>query len=163
RLVNDPRRVLGWHAWFSELPNSVYNFAYKPAAMADVNALIELLGKIETERVVVELSPRERGWFTEGKKNRAATPVYLRVDSQKYLDQWFKDLDSDGRKKFGVTECPKAGPPTMTLFVGDSTIDLDKLVLPPRVTLASGMSKRDRDDPALAERIRRIETFAADY
>ena len=32
RLVNDPRRVLGWHAWFSELPNSVYNFAYKPAA-----------------------------------------------------------------------------------------------------------------------------------
>ena len=77
RLVNDPRRVLGWHAWFSELPNSVYNFAYKPASADFTNSsrVVPWSGKVATPALMVTHCGTPGNWqLSTSRRNFSATP-----------------------------------------------------------------------------------------
>src|SRR6266542_23575 len=65
-LLNDPRRVAGWHPWFSELPNNAYWFAYRAKSIDDVNQLIAIFAKLKSDEVVLELSPLDGGQRVRG-------------------------------------------------------------------------------------------------
>jgi hypothetical protein len=166
-LMNDPRRIRAWWPWFSEAPNDVYYFAYQARSMDDVNQLIALLAEIKSDQVVVALSPQGGGQQLTRDGPRMPAPVELCMVSQKEADDWFNHLGTAGRKKFGVTTRPIVQPPTMTLYLGDPMLDLTRLVLPPRVTLKSGVSPRDQNDakhdPALAQQIEQIDLIVVDY
>lgn len=164
-LMNDARRAVGYHPWFSELPNHSYFFGYRADTMDDVNRLVELLGRVKGSRPAVEISPLA-GDDTGADKKHGPIAAQLWVNSQPLLDRWFDSLTPAGRVKFNATERPVAPPPVLTIYAGHPAIDLAKLVVPDQVTLASGVSVRDRQDAgrdeALAKRVATAEQFVAE-
>lgn len=160
-LVNDPARVRGYHPWFSQLPNAGRFFDFDVKSMDDVNRLVALLGEVKAAGPVLEISPLAGA---DGPENKGpSTGAHLSITSQAELDRWFDRLTEEEKKKFRTAERPIAPPPTLTIYAGHAAIDLAKLRVPARVTLASGVTIRDRQDAGkdagLKQRIAQVEAF----
>jgi hypothetical protein len=139
-VVNDASRTDGWNAWFSEWPNDVNRYGYKIDGPADVNRLLAALAAIETELVVLRLCPLKEptvlGWVTRLPEGNATAAIFSLGD-QARIDAWYANV----RKPFGkldFLDVPVAVPPTLTIFVGNATIDLDALEIPERVVVEQG-------------------------
>jgi hypothetical protein len=139
-LVNDSHRTNGWNDWFTEWCNDVNHYAYEVTSAEEINKLIEKLAAIKSDVKEVRLSylkePQGLGWVTHlpaGNK----TPVLLSIGDQTQVDQWFSCV----RKPFGQIEftgTPIAVPPTLTIFVQNELVDLDKLSIPKGVQVLAG-------------------------
>ncbi|MEX2186296.1 MAG: hypothetical protein WD875_05865 [Pirellulales bacterium] len=139
-LVNDSARTAGWNSWFSEWPNDVNQYAFEVKSTDDVNRLIKKLAAIKTDLRQIRLSylkePNGLGWVTKAPEQNAI-PVIFSVGDQSRIDAWFKHV----RKPFGVMEftaTPVAVPPTLTIFVQNEVVDLDRLEIPKDIDVSSG-------------------------
>jgi hypothetical protein len=159
-VLNDPIRTVGWNFWFSECPNDVHQYAFVAKSTDDLNRLLKNLAAVDAKGKTVILSLGKEfpvGNFAYLKKGNNAAAV-LAFGNQGIIDQWYVHLkDGDpGVKIFGVhkyTEPPKAMSPTLTIYVENPAVKLDKLVVPAEVTLSVTITKEERearkDDPLL--------------
>jgi hypothetical protein len=168
-LLNDPLRAAGWNPWFSEWPNDVNHYEFKPRTTKEVNHLVALLAAIKADRVCLILSPEQEprglGFTTRLQPSNGVAAVFA-IGRQKRIDEWYQHLDetSPGVRKFGVhtfTEPPKAMPPTLTVYVGNPIIDLQALQVPAIVQVTSTKLSADDTDPARQSRSKAIEEFIA--
>lgn len=139
-IVNDPVRTTGWNDWFSEWPNDVNQYALEAQSVEDVNRLIAKLAAVKSDLKVIRLcamkEPGGFGWLTSLPEGNQI-PVMFSIGDQTRLDQWYAHV----RKPFGVMEfeaCPIAVPPTLTLFVQNPIIDLQRLVIPKEIRVREG-------------------------
>src|SRR6476620_2244412 len=139
-VINDETRSSGWNDWFSEWPNDVNHYGFEVASTADVNRLIKKLASIKSDLIQVRLShmkePEGLGWVTHLPKDNNIAVIFS-IGDQSQIDEWYKHV----RKPFGVMEfvaVPIAVPPTLTIFVQNELIDLDKLSIPKGITVESG-------------------------
>jgi hypothetical protein len=139
-IVNDPVRTTGWNDWFSEWPNDVNQYALEAQTLEDVNRLIAKLASVESDLKEIRLcamkEPAGLGWVTSIPQGNEI-PVMLTIGDQSRVDQWYARV----RKPFGQIEfedCPVAVPPTLTLFVQNPLIDLEKLQIPQGITVKEG-------------------------
>lgn len=139
-IVNDPVRTTGWNDWFSEWPNDVNQYALEAQSVEDVNRLIAKLAAVKSDLKEIRLcamkEPSGFGWLTSVPKGNQI-PVMFSIGDQTRLDQWYAHV----RKPFGVMEfeaCPIAVPPTLTLFVQNPIIDLQRIVIPKELRVLEG-------------------------
>lgn len=139
-IVNDPVRTKGWNDWFSEWPNDVNQYALEAQSVEDVNRLIAKLAAVKSDLKEIRLcamkEPSGFGWLTSVPKGNQI-PVMFSIGDQTRLDQWYAHV----RKPFGFMEfeaCPIAVPPTLTLFVQNPIIDLQRLVIPKEIRVLEG-------------------------
>lgn len=159
-LVNDPLRTVGWNGWFSECPNDVYHYAFAAKSTDDLNGLIKRLAATKAKGATVALSLGKEypAGVLDVLKPGNGIPAVLGFGNQVRLNQWYghlRDIEP-GVKKFGVhryTEPPTALAPTLTIYVENAAVDLEKLVIPAEVALVASVSKDDqakrKDDEAL--------------
>lgn len=170
-LLNDPVRTDGWNPWFSEWPNDVNHYGFKPGTSNDVKRIVGKLAGIRAEGVRIELHPgKEPGplGFTTVLPKGNGTAAVFSVGSQDVIDQWYRGLEktASGERSFGVhqfTECPRALAPTLKLFAGNEAIDLEELDIPDGIEVSTSMSdayrEEHRDDPV----IKTIDDFIAGH
>lgn len=134
-LLNLPARQSGWNDWFSEWPNDVCHYEFAAKNTAELNAILEQFAQIDADlhvHLALGKEPRGFGWVSQIKEGNN-TPLVYSQGNQERINQWYKQL---GGRKFGVMEfmaCPVAVPPTITLFVQNDAVELDKLVIPAAV------------------------------
>jgi hypothetical protein len=164
-LANDPVRAAGWNPWFSEWPNDVNHYEFKPQSSQDVNRLLTRLAAIQAPQVCLILSPepepRGLGFTTVLGRSNGVAAVFA-LGSQRRIDEWYQRLAESvtGERQFGVhklTAPPKALPPTLTLYVGQPVVDLQTLAVPARIEVTTNRSAQRADAPTEA----RIEAIAA--
>lgn len=138
-MINDPVRTTGWNSWFSEWPNDVNHYAMEIQSTNDLNRLIEKLSNVKSEIREIHLShqkePRGLGWVTQ-LPARNQIPVMFSIGNQHQINEWYKHV----RKPFGMLEftaAPVAVPPTLTIFVQNPNIDLDRLVIPSAISVTA--------------------------
>lgn len=139
-IVNDPVRTTGWNDWFSEWPNDVNQYALEAQSVEDVNRLIAKLAAVKSDLKEIRLcamkEPVGFGWVTSVPEGNQI-PVMFSIGDQTRLDQWYANV----RRPFGQIEfeaCPVAVPPTLTLFVQNPIIDLERLVIPKEIRVLEG-------------------------
>lgn len=139
-LVNDESRTSGWNSWFTEWPNDINHYAYEIKSTEDLNRLISKLAAIQTDLRQIRLSYRKEpsglGFVTKLPEGNGI-PVLFSLGHQSTIDQWFERT----RQPFGVLEftgTPVAVPPTLTLFVQNEAIDLEKLKIPDDISITIG-------------------------
>jgi hypothetical protein len=139
-IVNDPTRASGWNSWFSEWPNDVQQYAFEIKGTDDLNRLIEKLAATKSDARQIRLShlsePSGLGWVTQLPKGNGIAVIFS-IGDQTRIDDWYKTV----RKPFGVMEfnaAPVAVPPTLTIFVQNKNVDLEKLTIPEGITVTSG-------------------------
>jgi len=170
-LLNDPLRTDGWNSWFSGNPNDINEYKLRLRDHDDLELIIQKLTKIRADRFNIWLSPgdepRSLMWGNElGEGNNIA--AVFSIGSQKIKDQWFERLpvEEPGVRKFGVhryTECPKARPPSLTLYVGHDLIDLDTLEIPLKIDLSAGVSDYYREHNEDNRELKAIDAFIAEH
>lgn len=169
-LVNDPLRTEGWNPWFSELPNDVDHYAMKARTTEEVQHLIDLLARIKTKSVRLQLDPGKEpsGVGTARFLEDNGIAVMFLIGSQKMINEWFKRLPETepGVRKFGVhqyKEPLEALSPTLTLYVANEAIDLGRLKVPVNFLVEPGFSeayrKQHKDDAMIA----RIDRYVAEH
>lgn len=139
-LVNASSRTSGWNSFFSEWPNDVNQYAFEVKSTDDVNLLIKKLAVIKCDLRQIRLSylkePNTLGWVTRVPEGNRI-PVIFSIGDQTRIDEWFKHV----RKPFGrmeFTATPVAVPPTLTIFVQNESIELDKLEIPDGIEVLAG-------------------------
>lgn len=139
-IVNDPMRTSGWNSWFTEWPNDVNQYAFEVRTIDDVNRLITKLASIKSDVRQIRLShlkePHGLGWVTRLPEGNNIAVIFS-IGDQSRIDEWYKAV----RKPFGVMEftaAPIAVPPSLTIFVQNESIHLDKLRIPEGIQVASG-------------------------
>lgn len=169
-LINDPLRTKGWNPWFSEWPNDVNHYAFMVTNSSDVNRLIRKLADIEAGKRVIlldpEQEPRSLGFTTVLPENNGVG-VLFSIGSQQRIDEWFQHLPEvePGVRKFGVhrfKEPPAATPPTLTLHVSHTAIDLKKLEIPSSIEVAAIIPPVQSDGQPPPQ-LREIESFVAKH
>lgn len=140
-IVNDPARTDGWNPWFTEWPNDVNHYAFRFENADDINRLIKKLAAVESKLRAIHLSPakelRHIGWVTSLPEGNG-TAVVFSIGDQRRVNQWHARLAG---RKFGVMtfkSVPVAVPPTLTIYVGNDAVDLDKLTIPDDIEVAMG-------------------------
>lgn len=158
-VVNDAARTFGLNPYFSEWPNDVKHYGFEIASADDLNRLVKKLADVMAELKQIRLcpmkEPRGLGWVTSLPEGNNAAVIFSLGD-QKRIDQWYGTV----RKPFGQMEflaAPVAVPPTLTIFVQNEAIDLDKLEIPEGITVEAGCTpgafhrsntKHERDQAA---------------
>ena len=168
-LVNDPLRADGWLPWFSECPNDVTFYEFNVKTTNDVNRLVVKLVAINAPLTKVLLYPAEEPRalaFTTRLKEGNNTAAVFSIGDQQRLNQWYEHLREaePGVRAFGVhryKEPPKAQPPTLALYVGNTAIDLASLIIPPTVDVSAVVSDADRAEGKRAALIKAIDDFVA--
>ena len=145
QLVNHPLRTRGWNDWFTEWPNDVNHYAIEVNSTAEVNRLVAQLTNIQGPVRQIKLAPmaepRGLGWVTalpEGNN----IPVVFSIGDQQRVNEWYRRL---GGRKFGVIEfeaAPVAVPPTLTIFVQNESIDVNRLEIPADIEVSAGYCPR---------------------
>jgi hypothetical protein len=136
-LVNDSHRTTGWNDFFSSWCNDVNYYAFAVKSTDEINMLLEKLAAVKCDVKEVRLSyhkePRGLGWTTQLPEGNNAA-VLFSIGNQSEVDRWFARTPNPfGQIKFKA--CPVAVPPTLTLFVQNEVVDLDKLKIPAGVTV----------------------------
>ena len=148
KLLKHETRGTGWNDWFSEWPNDVDHYEFQVTSIDEVNDVINQFAKIEvaegSPRPEIHLcpaaSPKGFGWVSKFPNDRKL-PMIFAIGDQERMDQWYKSFIEPRGGTFGVMrfeEVPVAVPPTLTLFVGEPVIDLEKLNIPESVVVREG-------------------------
>lgn len=131
-LINDASRTTGWNSWFSGWPNDVNQYAFEINSTDDLNRLIERLASVKSDLRQIRLShlkePNGLGWVTRVPEGNGIAVIFS-IGDQARIDEWYTHV----RKPFGVMEftaTPVAVPPTLTVFVQNTVVDLDELTVP---------------------------------
>ena len=139
-IVNDPARTTGWNSWFSEWPNDVNQYALQVGSSDDINRLIQKLAAVGSELKQIRLSylkePRGLGWVTQLDEGNNI-PLIFSIGDQAVINQWYGRV----RKPFGVMEftaAPVAVPPTLTIFVQNTAVNLIDLKIPDGIEVIAG-------------------------
>lgn len=139
-LVNDPSRTSGWNSSFSEWPNDVNQYSLEIKSTEKLNRLIIKLSAIKTKVRQIHLSyqkePAGLGWVTRLPEGNGI-PVIFSIGDQSQIDAWYMNV----RQQFGVmkfTKASEAVPPTLTIFVQNRSVDLDKLKIPKGIDVSIG-------------------------
>lgn len=139
-IINHPRRTTGWNDWFTEWPSDVKHYALEVESTAEINDLLKKLaaveGKIRAVRLSFDEEPGALGWVTRVDKG-SRIPVMFSVGNQQQVDRWYAHV----RKPFGQLEfadTPVAVPPTLTIYAGNKTVDLEKLEIPDGLEVSRG-------------------------
>ena len=126
---------------FSEWSNDVSHYAFDITETADLNRLIEKLASIKSELRQIRLSPtaepRGLGWVTSLPEGNKIAALFS-IGDQEQVNQWYRGFPG---AKFGVmtfTDVPVAVPPTLTIYVANEKVDLDKLEIPNGVEVVVG-------------------------
>lgn len=131
-LINHPRRTTGWSPWFTEWPNDVHHYALEAKTTEEINDLLITLAAVDTPvrqvRLSYEKEPASIGWVTRlPEKNNI--PVMFSIGNQEQVNQWHARTGSPiGKIEFADT--PVAVVPTLTIYVRNKVVDLEKLELP---------------------------------
>jgi hypothetical protein len=170
-LVNDSRRTGGWNPWFSEHPNDVNHYGFELETEEDAASILEKFNGIVSNAVEVVLKPEKEArsfGFTTRLREGNNTAAVFSIGWQKRVREWYARLPETepGIREFGVhryTECPTASPPTMTLYVGHSSINLDTLKIPARVKVRVQIRDWYREEHEGDPVFEAIEKFAAEH
>jgi len=170
-MVNDPLRGDGWWPWFSGSPNDIVHYEMLVKTSDDVQHLVNILATIEGSSVQIFLSPQAepRGVgagmeYPEGN----GIGVMFSIGSQKNMDQWYEHLPEiePGVREFGVhryEKPPVARPPTFELYVGNSAVDLKKLIIPGKIEVQAGYSDRYREQHKDDKVVQEIEKVVKEH
>lgn len=152
-VLNDPARTVGWNFWFSECPNDVNQYAFVAKSTDDLNRILKKLAAVDAKGMTVVLALGKEfpvGNFAFLKKGNNAAAV-LAFGNQARINQWYIHLKEPegepGMKKFGVhryTEPPKAMPPTLTIYVENPAVNIEKLSIPAELTVSAAITKEER-------------------
>jgi hypothetical protein len=141
KLLNMEFRTDGWNGWFTEWPNDVEHYQLEVKSTDDANAVIAQFAKIKAKSLHVRLSsekePSGIGWVSSIKKGND-TAMLFTLGDQERLNAWFARLPGG---KFGVMEfaaAPTAVPPTLTIYVANDAIALEKLSIPVEMVVEAG-------------------------
>jgi hypothetical protein len=153
-VVNDPARTVGWNFWFSECPNDVNHYAFVAKSTDDINRVLKKLAAVDAKGMTVVLALGKEypvGNFSFLRKGNNAAAVLI-FGNQSIINQWYVHLKEPegepGVKKFGVnryTEPPKAMSPTLTIYVENPAVEVEKLVIPATLTVAAAITKEERE------------------
>lgn len=147
-LLQHETRGTGWNDWFSQWPNDVNHYEFQVISMDEVNDVIDQFAQIEVAegrpRPEIHLcpaaSPNGFGWLSRFPDDRKLSMIFA-IGDQERMDQWYESSIQPRGGNFGVLqfeEAPVAVPPTLTLFVGEPAIDLEKLKIPEGVLVREG-------------------------
>lgn len=147
-LLKHETRGTGWNDWFTQWPNDVEHFEFQVTSMDEVNDVIDQFAQIEVAKgspppeihLCPAASPKGFGWVSKFPHDRKL-PMIFAIGDQQRMDKWYKSFLEPRGGKFGVMqfeEVPVAVPPTLTLFVGEPVIDLEKLKIPDGVLVREG-------------------------
>jgi hypothetical protein len=153
-VVNDPARTVGWNFWFSKCPNDVNHYAFVAKSTDDLNRVLKKLAAVDAKGTTIILTLGKEfpvGNFSFLKKGNNAAAV-LAFGNQATINQWYVHLKEPegepGVKKFGVhryTEPPKAMSPTLTIYVENPAVEVEKLVIPAALMVATAITKEERE------------------
>jgi hypothetical protein len=152
-LLRDPRRGDGWSDWFSEWPSDVDHYEFRAANTEQLNEVIATFCRIQVAepdvrplppRLEIRLSPLAEpagyGWVSKF-ENGNDLPAVFTLGNQQELDAWYVRQIKPNGGRFGVMQfekAPVALPPTLTIFVGNASVDLGKLRVPESVHVSTG-------------------------
>jgi hypothetical protein len=141
-FVNDPLRTIGWHSWFSGVPNDVKRFSFKITKPADVQYLIDAFAKIKSDKLSVALASGN-GPIDPFKIDGARLPgVEFVIGDQKTIDAWLSSVfrDKRGRSDGEIRMAKKryvATPPTLVIYLDNELITLGSLKIPLHIPLSA--------------------------
>lgn len=161
-VLNDPSRTVGWNFWFSECPNDANNYVFVAKTNDDLHRILKKLTAVDAKEKTVILALGKEfpvGGFSFLKKGNNAAAV-LAFGNQTMINAWYTHLreavGKPGVKQFGVnryTEPPKAMQPTLTIYVENPAVNIEKLSIPAEITVAAAITKEERaarkDDAAI--------------
>ena len=140
-LLNDPYRSEGWESWFSDWPNDVTHFTFALETPDDLNAVLQLFGAIASEELTVRLAPLEEpthfGWVGRFPAGNNIAAMFS-IGNQQQIDQWYAQLRGGKLGLMEFEKAPVAVPPTLTIFVRNKAVDLDRLVIPKHIRVIAG-------------------------
>ena len=167
-VVNDPARSVGWNFWFSECSNDVNHYAFVAKSTDDLNRILKKLAAVDAKGKMVVLTLGKEfpvGNFSFLKKGNNAAAV-LAFGNQAVINQWYVHLkESDGEpgvKKFGLhsyTEPPKALSPTLTIYVENPAVNVEKLMIPAELTVVAAVTKEEREARKDEAPLKAIDAF----
>lgn len=155
-LINDETRTGGWRPYFSGALNDVTHYAFEITSMDDLNRLVRKLAASKTTQRRIRLSyekePTGLGYVSMLPKGNGSACIFSISD---------QPLRGQGRPN------NTALPPTLTLYVQNKFVDLDKLEVPDGIEVSQGsvvslgsVSRQTLDAPS-RECLAEIETFIA--
>lgn len=166
-LVNHPSRSNGWNTWFSEWPNDVNHYEFKLRGQNDLNEIIQKLAAVRSDTVQIILGPGKEPVEFDLPGGNGIAAVFA-IGGQKIVDVWYLRLPEvkPGIREFGAhryTECPKTLEPTLTLFAGNSAIDLAQLKIPTRIKVSASISDDYRKKHAKDPLVDAIDAFITEH
>jgi hypothetical protein len=176
-FVNNPFRTIGKSTWWHDAPNDTVTFEFNPAIIDELNDLIAAFGAIESDSKRIQISPLPehqvrvqtiqsvRGGNPEAVPTvKPGTLATFRIGSQRIKDAWYEKLPETepGVREWGVhryTESPTAAPPTLTIYVGNPSIDLSELQIPKGIETEHAASEKYRSDRTNDPLLTKIDEF----
>lgn len=132
----------------------MHHYAFVAKSTDDLNRILKKLAAVDTKGTTVVLALGKEypvGNFSFLKKGNSAAAV-LAFGNQAIINQWYVHLTAPegepGVKKFGVnryTEPPKAMSPTLTIYVENPAVVVEKLVIPAEITVSVAITKEERE------------------
>lgn len=143
RIINDPLRTVGFDSFFSSHPPHRDSFEFVITDMTDLNRLIDLFSQVDGQKRIVHLTstpPFSPLRNINGDPPSSRPAATLTISNQTTLDLWYRHASEDKvRRIFGpsaIHHPPVASPPTLTVFVSHSLVDLDQLIIPDNISLS---------------------------
>lgn len=119
-IVNDPSRTEGWRPYFSGWPNDVTHYGFEVKDMDDVNRLLRKLDATKSKGRQIRLSYQ---------KEPTALGFVTRLPTGNGLACVFS---------IGERARADAMPPTFTIYVQNSLIDLAAIKIPSSIRVSAG-------------------------
>jgi len=154
-LLNDPARTDGWNPYFSGYPNDVSHYGFDIGSIDDLNRIIEKLAacKCNVRRIQLsyEKEPTSLG-FVSGLPKGNNIACLVSIGDQSVIDQFYAAT---------IRSFPIAMPPTLTIYVQNAKVDLDRLEIPDSIAVSAGsiVSTRKPLDAASRATADRIAKF----
>lgn len=140
-LLNHPTQTEGWNPWFTEWPNDVNHYEFDVQNVEQLNQVIEDFARIQAEGLQIRLSPgsepRGIGWASQLREGNG-TAVLFSLGNQHRIDRWFDELNGNKFGQMDFEQAPRAVPPTLTIFIQNEAIDLDRLEISKRIEVSAG-------------------------
>ncbi len=154
-LLDDSVRTDGWSPYFSGYPNDVSHYGFEIGNMDDLNRIIQKLAACKSKVRRIQLShekePTSLG-FVSGLPEGNNIACLFSIGDQSVIDKFY----AAARPPF-----PVAMPPTLTIYVQNLKVDLDRIEIPDSITVSVGsiVSNRKNLDAAARSTAEGIDKF----
>lgn len=119
----------------------MHHYQFDVRNVRQVNEVVSRFARIKSDRLKTHLAsgkqPDAIGWVSRVPQDSNA-PVMFSIGDQERIERWYSRLPGGTFGKMQFERMPVAVPPTLTLFVQNPAVDLDRLEIPAHVEVSTG-------------------------